>query len=236
MLIKIGLQNLVEHRRSIAWLLDFPGAFAYGEDGPEALLGAPHALLDYQIWLGKHTSHSWVAELGDFDVRLVESWDNYDINDNFERLPPGPENYEVDAWFLHDWQPLSGEDIRRALLILEWSRSELLAIAGGLDGVKLAQEYPGERWSIAGILSHIANAEWWYLSRLGLAPFGGSQLPDDPFERLQVTRARLVEVLPGLEGTAQVVGVDGEFWSPRKLVRRAAWHERDHTGHIIKLL
>jgi hypothetical protein len=32
------------------------------------------------------------------------------------------------------------------------------------------------------------------------------------------------------------MGTDGEFWSPRKLLRRAVWHERDHTEHIRKLL
>lgn len=29
-------------------------------------------------------------------------------------------------------------------------------------------------------------------------------------------------------------GVEGEFWSPRKLLRRAVWHARDHTAHIRK--
>jgi hypothetical protein len=29
--------------------------------------------------------------------------------------------------------------------------------------------------------------------------------------------------------------VDFEFWSPRKLLRRAVWHERDHTTHIRRL-
>lgn len=32
------------------------------------------------------------------------------------------------------------------------------------------------------------------------------------------------------------VGIDGEFWSPRKMLRRAVWHERDHTFHIDKLI
>lgn len=31
-------------------------------------------------------------------------------------------------------------------------------------------------------------------------------------------------------------GENGEFWSPRKLLRRAIWHERDHTNHILQLL
>ena len=30
--------------------------------------------------------------------------------------------------------------------------------------------------------------------------------------------------------------MDGEIWSPRKLLRRALWHELDHIGHIYKLL
>jgi hypothetical protein len=34
----------------------------------------------------------------------------------------------------------------------------------------------------------------------------------------------------------QVVGTDGEIWSPRKVLRRALWHERDHVEHIKKLI
>jgi len=48
-------------------------------------------------------------------------------------------------------------------------------------------------------------------------------------------RARLLEVLPSLVGVEQVVGRRGELWSPRKLLRRALWHERDHAEHIRKL-
>ena len=39
-----------------------------------------------------------------------------------------------------------------------------------------------------------------------------------------------------MDGVKQVIGVDGEFWSPRKVLRRALWHERDHMEHIKKLL
>jgi ferritin len=38
-----------------------------------------------------------------------------------------------------------------------------------------------------------------------------------------------------MNGVKLVVGVNGEFWSPRKVLRRALWHERDHTEHIRKL-
>jgi hypothetical protein len=83
-------------------------------------------------------------------------------------------------------------------------------------------------------LKHVGGAEWWYLDRLGLA-FPKAEVPADPFERLQAVRSHLTQVLPGLAGSREVRGVDGELWSPRKLLRRAAWHERDHVAHIRKL-
>jgi hypothetical protein len=70
---------------------------------------------------------------------------------------------------------------------------------------------------------------------LGLA-FPRQVVPEDPFQRLEKVRSKLVEVLPGLAGSTQVIGVSGEFWSPRKLLRRAVWHEYDHIAHIGKLL
>lgn len=104
----------------------------------------------------------------------------------------------------------------------------------GLDARVMDIKHSGERWSISGILRHVGGAEWWYLDRLGLS-IPREDLPEEPFERLEKVRAYLVKVLPRIAGSKQVVGVDGEFWSPRKLLRRAVWHERDHTAHIQKL-
>ena len=43
-LIRIGLEN--DHDGcSIAWVLDHPGCFAYGQDGSEALLNVPQ-----EVW------------------------------------------------------------------------------------------------------------------------------------------------------------------------------------------
>ena len=98
----------------------------------------------------------------------------------------------------------------------------------------MSEDHPGERWSIAGIVKHVGGAEWWYLDRLGLA-FPRDEVPADPFERIAAVRAHLIKVLPDLVGWQQVVGVDGELWSPRKLLRRACWHERDHNDHILRL-
>jgi hypothetical protein len=105
----------------------------------------------------------------------------------------------------------------------------------GLSQEKRDADYPGERWSINGILGHIGGAEWWYMERLGLA-FPREQLPEEPQARLEKVHESFASVLPKLEGTKQVIGLEGELWSPRKVLRRALWHERDHAEHIRKLI
>ena len=92
----------------------------------------------------------------------------------------------------------------------------------GLDQGIMEATYPGERWSITGLLQHIGGAEWWYLDRLGLA-FDREVVSAEPFERLDRIRELLIKTLPELEASTQVAGIDGQFWSPRKVLRRALW-------------
>jgi hypothetical protein len=229
-MFRIGLENNTEGR-SQAWVLGHPGCFSYGVDGAAALEAVPKAIKDYRTWIAKHSSENWLPG-SNTEYKLDETWECYSINDDYELVQDG---YEVNAWFRHDWTPLNEEDIRRGLLLLSWGREELLHIIRHLIGEVLERTYPNERWSIAGILKHIGGAEWWYLDRLGLA-FPRDEVPEQPLERLDKVRERLIEVLPGTAGSKQVVGVSGEFWSPRKLLRRAVWHEYDHIAHIRKLL
>jgi hypothetical protein len=232
-MFKIGLENNTEGR-SQAWVLGHPGCFAYGVNGDEALIAVPKAIQAYGKWISSHTPDSWLSEadLAQREYRLEETWECYSINEDYEVVQDG---YEVNAWFRHDWLPLKGIDIQHGLLLLSWGRQELLKTVSDLSEEILNRTYPQERWSIAGILKHIAGAEWWYLDRLGLA-FAREDVPDDPFDRLEKVRSYLVEILPGLAGSTRVVGISGEFWNPRKLLRRAVWHEYDHIDHIRKLL
>jgi hypothetical protein len=230
MLLRTGLENNFEHR-SLAWALEYPGCFAYGPDGEAALMALPAAWQLYTAWVAAHTAQSWLPD-EPAEVRLEETWEGYIIDEQYERVEQG---YDVDAWFLHDWKPLTEAEIAHGLQILSWSRADLLAAVAELSDDKMTQTYPGERWSISGILKHIGGADWWYLHRLGLA-FPQAEVPAQPFERLEKVRAHLIQVLPSLAGSKQVVGIDGEFWSPRKMLRRAIWHELDHLAHIRKLL
>jgi hypothetical protein len=232
-MLKIGLENNAE-RRSQAWVLGHPGCFAYGANGDAALNAIPKAIQAYGKWISSHTTDSWFPEVAptQSEYHLEETWECYSINEDYELVKDG---YEVNAWFRHDWLPLNEIDIQHSLLLLGWGRQELLKTVSGLDEEILNRTYPHERWSIAGILKHVAGAEWWYMDRLSLA-FAREEVPDDPFDRLEKVRSYLIETLTGLAGSKRVVGIEGEFWSPSKLLRRAVWHECDHIDHIRKLL
>ena len=167
MIIRVGLENGIEGR-SLAWALDFPGSFAYGLDASTALLMFPQAMLSYKSWISRHTSSPWFR-LGDFDVRLVDTWQVYYIDEKtYELVDESRDSYEVNAWFRDDWRPLNAEEIEHGLAILSWSRADLLTTVNGLSLQDLDATFPNERWSVRGILGHVAHAEWWYLERLGL--------------------------------------------------------------------
>ncbi len=231
MIFRVGIENNNEGIRSIAWALNHPGCFAYGKDADEALANLPEAIRAYSAWLAEHGA-TWMED-DNVELKLEEQFTCYNINESLER-DERSDFYTVESWFQHDWKPLASADIEHALKLLTWSREDLINTVKGLSDEKLEQKYPNERWSINGILNHVGGAEWWYIERLGLA-FPREDLPKHPMARLEKVRAHLNEILPTLEGSKQVVGVDGEFWSPRKMLRRAIWHEKDHTEHIGKL-
>ena len=232
MQIRIGLENNIEGR-TLAWALDYPGCFAYGLDEAEALIQLPRALLNYEKWVKDHISPSWV-DFKDMDLRVVEHYNTFRIGEDYRPAPDG-EGYEINAWFMDDWRPLSAEEIAQGLNIFHWQREELLAGLNTLDPEILQKDRPGQRWSILGIAKHIANAELWYLSRLDLTTMSYQQLNDHPQTRLNQTAALIDEIFPIFKDEVQVVGIEGEFWSYRKVLRRTLWHQRDHIDHIKSL-
>ena len=233
MIFRIGIENNNDDR-TIAWALEHSGCFAYGENSEAAQKNFSQAAREYAAWIARH-GESWL----DNEVQVVveEIFDAYFIHPTFERAARGEDTYLVESFFVRDWKPLKPHEIERALQLLAWSRADLLDLVKDLSAEKLAQTYPNERWPINGILKHIGGAEWWYQERIGYPfPEYEADVPSDPFERLAVVRDHFNSLLPKLDGVNKVVGLEGEIWSPRKVLRRALWHERDHTEHIRKLL
>jgi hypothetical protein len=232
MQIRIGLENEFEGR-SLVWVLDFPGCFAYGKDGSEAILRVPQALLFFQEWLSEKTEYSWLKNLGDFDIQLTEIFKCYSIP---KASGSGAERNEINAWFEDDAKALTNQDIFQGLSVLSWSLQDLETLVVPLNQEQREQIFPNERWNINGVVKHIANAEWWYLNRLGLVDSPCSYLNDQPLERLAQIQTLFSQKLPEHANDPTCNKIDGELWSVRKILRRAAWHIRDHHFHIERLM
>ena len=233
MIFRIGIENNNDDR-TIAWALDHPGCFAYGGDSEEAQTNFLQSAREYREWIAQH-EEPWLDEGA--ELLVEETFDVYFITPLFERAERSRETYMVESFFVHDWKPLVPHEIEHALKLLAWSRLDLTNLVQELTEEQLTRRYPDERWDINGILKHIGGAEWWYQERIGYPfPENEEDVPADPFERLQLVREHFNTLLPRLDGVDKVVGLQGEIWSPRKVLRRALWHERDHTEHIRKLL
>lgn len=229
MQIRVGMEGNIEGRY-LAWALDYPGCFAHGTDEAEALILLPKSLIEYEIWIKDHTQESWV-DFKELDVRVVEHYETFRLGPDYRPAPPG-EGYEINAWFIDDWRPLSNVEIDQALKIFQWQRDELLAGLSTLDQEVLEKQFPEQRWNIIGITKHIANAELWYLRRLDLTSLVFKELSPHYEERLNQTGDLIKEIFPSFADQVNVVGIEGEIWSCRKIIRRTLWHQRDHIDHI----
>src|SRR5258706_4060744 len=203
MLFHVGIENHNEGPRSIAWALEHPGCYAYGKDADSALAAMPAAIRAYANWINQHEP-AWLRTQN-IDINVDDVWNNYFVNDKFERATASENAYAVEAWFQYDWRPLSGEEIERALKLLAWSRADLLKAIDGLSAEKLDQAYPNEKWTINGILRHIGGGEGWGIERLqpALPP---SKKAQTPMERLAKNRQAVLGLLSQIARGQQMVG------------------------------
>lgn len=232
LLLKVVFENGFENR-STAWALDFPGCFAYGSNETEALIRMTQALVNYKAWLEGFTESSWLQDLSDFDIRLVETYQFHYLNDQYE---PATTGKEAGAWFHYDWLPLDATEIQHGLAVLAWAHEDLFELVAALSEAQLDRTYAGERWSIRGILLHVANSEAWYLERLFLMRTPSEDISGKIWPKLKNTLEQYQSSFPSLIGKELVYGREGEFWSPRKVMRRACWHVLDHCQHIHRLI
>ena len=79
--------------------------------------------------------------------------------------------------------------------------------------------------TVRAVLDELARAQWWTLSRLGASPM--AEVPERTLARLDTAMALVVQHLgelpPGRQETR--LTLDGEDWTPRKVMRRLLWLE-----------
>ena len=207
--------------RWIAHAPDLPGCFVTRENREQAIEAIPGEVEAYFAWCEGHGMRVSGLSRPMVVAEVIRTWESED-------------GYEVNAFFASDRPPLIKDELPQFELLLAATRADLLHAVDGLDQDDLTREFPGERWPIAGILMHVARAEWWYIDRIALA-FPNTKLPGEPFECLTKVREYMLANLPALAKRTGVATLSGETWSARKVLRRTLWHERDHTEHIRKL-
>jgi predicted RNase H-like HicB family nuclease len=222
---RVGVEDM-EPDNWVAYVFDLPGCFYSARTQSGAVEGVATAIKNYFDWRRKHVRPEMnLPVYQSFEIKIAEVFISYPAKEDPE--------YLVNAMFENDLQPI---DMDGTLQVLDWNRRDLLDLVRPLSPETLNRPSDPRFGNIAGILKHIAGSEWWYVSRLNLAT-EGQVLPDDPFAALEISRANTLACLPELAGSARITEpLMSERWSPRKVIRRTLWHERDHIDHITQIL
>lgn len=197
---------------TLAHALNLPGCVAFGAS-PERATEAFPAVLS-----------AWLAFLGEIG----------------EPVPPRDAELEiaVDEWiatdaevregastvcFAADLPPLSDREIERGLHRLGEVRGLLLRSVRRLSPEEV--DRPRGPWTVRQALEELAHAQWWTLSRLGASPLAAP--PDRTLGRLDTALALVVQHFGhlSLEARGVQLEIDGEEWTPRKVLRRLLWLE-----------
>jgi predicted RNase H-like HicB family nuclease len=201
----------IEEMEPECWVLsvfDLTGCFSSGRSEEEATALAAQRVSQYFEWLGKKDGNPAPFE----DAVRVEI---------LERFPAARAFFEDDARLLRPW------DLDMSVRLLDWNRQDLLRLISSLPPDPKAENI-SERF---GVLIHLAEEENKILAGLGAA-VDSSAMPGDPMGKIQTVRSKFLEMLPAWVESESIVEVHGEKWSPRKALRRALWHERDHIEKL----
>jgi hypothetical protein len=183
------------------------------------------------------------AAVGAFEGELVE-WLRF-VASAGGAVPPAEAELElaVDEWietdakvgegeslalFAADVAALQDDEIARGMRLLGDLRGALLSTIRGIPRreVETALDASAEGgWTVRQVLEELARAQWWTLSRLGASPMAGAA--DATLARLDTAMALVVQHLGHLppERCALRLELDGEEWTPRKVLRRLLWLE-----------
>ena len=198
-----------------AWALDLLGCHANGRDEREA---RDHVRPAIERYLRHTRDLGSVAPTGEIDVveRYRCRWEG---------------RYEVNALFEDDLRPATAAEVDFVRAMLARTRAALLeAVATP------TRRHPDER-APEQVLHHVASTDWFYASRSSDDPETrrreGRSEELDAKKRLALVRewalARIGE-LPGLGDRRWTH--QGEIWTPRKILRRFAYHELDHVSEL----
>lgn len=223
-----------------AHVVELPGCFSRGASRGEALGSLPGAVEGRLGWLR-------------YRGLACPACSGFSVVEERGGIPGLGESGGTVALFQTDLATVDAATLGEAVRLMTLSRGELLGVVGGLTEDELdAEPVPGKR-TVRRDISHIVNAEEWYVSRLGpryqrvyeeglRAIRGRRRL--SAVERLGATRlpmiaaleAALAESRQGPFTRRRYARHPEEVWTLGKVLRRFLEHEGEHLGTINKTL
>ncbi|HET7676244.1 MAG TPA: hypothetical protein VFK38_00155 [Candidatus Limnocylindrales bacterium] len=228
--LRVWLEPGYDHGRFGAWMLDWPGAFAWRDARDAALAAAPEAVRGFVAWLARHGEEMPRPGEG---VTVVEEVPARWLEDG----------YEINATFAADHRAVTAEELAATIRRLDFARDDLLEILGRLRQAeaahgRLGSAPDGDRRSRSarGVLRHLGGAEIWLAGRLDRTlRYEGPDFDAGEEAYLAATHAWALDTLrahfdrdPALEGSDG----KGETWSLAKTCRRMVYHALDHLAEL----
>lgn len=210
--ISIGLEEGADGA-VLAHGLSTPGCTALGTSATDAVAA-------FQVAL-----HDWLPRLAAVGAPMPPLGAELELSvDEWLRTDAHVTAGESTACFAADVVTLSDAEIDAGLRLLGELRARLLRRVRRLPDAVLDAESPAG-WTARQILEELARAAWWTLSRLGASP--RAELPAGTLGRLDTAMALSIQQFAHLapERRAAHLVLDGEEWTPRKVLRRLLWLE-----------
>lgn len=242
--LRIWLEPGYDYGRFGAWMLDWPGCFAWARSREAALARAHPAAWRFAAWLGDHGESVVGPEPG--RPEIVEEVPSILVGE-----------YELNALFGVEEREVPAAEIEEAIRRIGWARADLLALseritafedAGGL--LPLESRDAGEVASGAGtgrtadaVLRHVAGAGIWLSSRLdralGTVRYDGPPRDGPRSSFVEAAHAWAMARLRELH-RADAMGAatdgKGERWTLAKVLRRHLYHQLDHLDELDRRL
>lgn len=210
--IRVGLEEGADGA-VMAHALNVPGCVAMGASAEAAVAAFERTLMD---WLRFLSMTGEPVPPPDAELELaVDEWLSTDA-----RVSIG----ESEALFEDDLRPLAQDEAERGVQRLGTLRGRILAHVRRRPDALLDAETPGGM-TARRVLDELARAQWWTLSRLGATPM--AEVPEKTLQRLDTAMALVVDRLTTLPDALRGyrLELDGEEWTPRKVLRRLLWVE-----------
>lgn len=213
-LLSVGIEE-GEDGSALVHSLGCPGCVSFGSSTQEALEGYTREL---SAWLTFLEAAGLPVPPRELELEIaVDEWVSSSA---------AVRRGESDACFTADLRPLEDREINEGLHLLGDLRGRLLRALrtiprGDLERVLDA----GRELPLRRIIDELARAQWWTLTRLGASPL--AEVPESPIARLDTAMALVVQQFTGFarESGERVLELEGETWTPRKVLRRLLWLE-----------